>query len=487
MRHRLLFRIISACAAPLLVAGCGSGDEAPVKVSVIGTGSEIAAPLKFADTRAGQAMLGASARGLVSVDDDGTVIPALAQRWIVINEGQGYIFRLRRASWADGGKVDAREVRQLLQARLRSRQKQDPYGPLAAVDQVIAMTDDVLEVRLKSVRPNFLAALADSVMAIARSSGGSGPYRKQRASAEEDDVWLLQPLDSLGNVEDEAPARERRLLRAERASRGIIRFREGEIDLLLGGTVAELPYLSIANIRESFVRFDPVQGLFGLAVSGRSARLADADLRRALAMGVDRTAVVSAYSVARWKIAEQIIPHQLNLPHPPTVPDWAALPMERRRELAKDGIARWQQRNDNAPLIVSINLPKGPGMAMLFVALQRQYRQIGVALRRVERGADLQFIDEVAPYDSVAWYLGRLSCARGVACDEDAEELLKASLVAQSMEQRLVLLGQAEQLVVAHGGFIPLAMPVRWSLVNGRLDGFTPSPRAVHPLDRLTK
>ena len=135
----------------------------------------------------------------------------------------------------------------------------------------------------------------------------------------------------------------------------------------------------------------------------------------------------------------------------------------------------------------SISLPKGPGMAMLFAVLQEQYREIGVALRRVEKGADLQLIDEVAPYDSVAWYLGRLSCTRGVACDEDAEKLLKASLVAQSMEQRLVLLGQAEQLVVAHGGFIPLAMPVRWSLVNGRLDGFTPSPRAVHPLDRLTK
>lgn len=487
VQHHFLLRHFFAFAVSLLVAGCGTGDDAPVNISVIGTGSEFAAPLKFADTRAGQAMLGASARGLVSVDDDGTVIPALAQRWIVVNEGQGYIFRLRRASWANGGRVDAREVKQLLQVRLRARQKQDPYGPLAAVDQVLAMTNDVLEVRLKSPRPNFLAALADPVMAIARSTGGSGPYRKQRVTEGEDDLWLLQPLDSVGNVNDEAPARERRLLRAERASRGIVRFREGEIDLFLGGTVAELPYLPIANIRDGFIRFDPVQGLFGVAVSGKSPLLADPDLRRALAMGVDRTAVVSAYSVARWKIAEQIVPHQLNLPHPPTAPDWATLPLERRRELARDVIARWKLRHDNAPFIVSISLPEGPGMATLFSALRAQYRQIGLELRRVDKGADLQFIDEVAPYDSIAWYLGRLSCARGVACDEDAEALLKASLVAESMEQRLLLLGQAEPMMVAHGGFIPLAQPVRWSLVNGRLDGFTPSPRAVHPLDRLTK
>lgn len=445
----------------------------------------MSAPLTHADTRAGQAMLGASARGLVSVDADGTVIPALAQRWIVVDDGKGYIFRLRRARWAEGGRVDAREVKRLLQARLRARLRLDPYGPLASVDQVVAMTDDVLELRLRAARPNFLAALAVPEMAIARDSGGSGPYHKRRMEEGVDDLWRLLPLDAVGKIDEEAPPQDTRLLRAERAARAIVRFREGEIDLLLGGTVAELPYLSIANVRDGFIRFDPVQGLFGLALSGSNPLLEEAEVRRALAMAIDRTAVVSGYSVSRWKIAEQILPQQLNLPHPPTPPDWAALPMERRRELAQDVVARWRLRHNGAPFALSVSLPKGPGMNLLFAALRTQYAQVGIELRRVEKGADLLFIDEVAPYDSVSWYLGRLSCARGVYCDPVAEDMLKDSLSAPTLEERLNLLAQAEPLMMAHGGFIPLAMPVRWSLVRRRLDGFAPSPRAIHPLNRL--
>lgn len=483
MKSRLPLSLLVALGASLMCSGCGDADDAPVRVAVIGSAQELAAPLTYANTRAGQVMLSASARGLVSVDQAGSVIPALAQRWIVDDEGKSYIFRLRRARWADGSKVDAGEVKRLLQARLRAHAQIDPYGPLASVKQVVAMTGDVLELRLTAARPNFLAALAEPDMAIAQSTGGSGPYRKRREA--EDDFWSLWPLDVVGNVNDEAAQRDIRIIRAERAARAIVRFREGEADLLLGGTVTELPYISIAGVRDGFVRFDPVQGLFGLALSADNPKFEDAQVRRALAMAIDRAAVVGAYNIARWKIAEQILPQQLNLLHPPTPPDWAALPMERRRALARDVAERWRLQHGSAPLTLSISLPTGPGMDMLFAALRDQYAQVGIVLHRVEKGADLTLIDEVEPYSSASWYLGRLSCVRKVQCDPKAEELLKASLSAPTMEERLVKLGEAEPLMVAHGGFIPLAMPVRWSLVRARLDGFSPSPRARHPLDRL--
>lgn len=487
MKPRLFLSLIAAIGGALACAGCGGVDDEPVRVSAIGSAREFAAPLTHVDSRAGQIMLAATARGLVSVDADGTVIPALAQRWIVEDDGKSYIFRLRRARWADGGKVDAHEVKRLLQARLRPMVRQDLYGPLASIREIVAMTDDVLELRLKAARPNALAALAMPEMAIARGTGGSGPYRKQEEEEVGGAVWRLQPITAVGAIDEGAPPREMRVLRAERAAKGVVRFREGAIDLLLGGTVAELPYVSIAGVRDGFVRFDPVQGLFGLAVARHSTLLEDASLRRAMAMAIDRTAVVSRYAVARWKIAEQIMPAQLNLPQAPTAPDWAALPMERRRVLARDVVSRWRLQQGGAPFVLSVNLPRGPGTEILFAELQRQFADIGVVLRREEKGADLFLIDEVAPYDSASWYLGRLSCAVGVQCDPAAEELLRASLDAPDMAERLVLLGQAEPLIVAHGGYIPLAQPVRWSLVNGRLDGFTPSPRAIHPLDRLMK
>lgn len=484
MKPRLLLSLMSALGASLLCGGCGDADDRAVIVSVIGSTREAAAPLTYADARAGQVMLAATARGLVSLDADGTVIPALAQRWIVVDEGRSYIFRLRRARWSDGGKVDAREVRRLLQVRLRNHARVDPYGPLASVEQIVAMTDDVLEVRLVAPRPNFLAALGEADMAIAQATGGTGPYRKTR---EESDLWRLMPLDIVGKVNEDAARRDIRILRAERAARAIVRFGQDRVDLVLGGTVAELPYVSIAKVNDSAMRFDPVLGLFGLALSAGNPKFDDLQIRRALSMALDRTAVVSGYNIARWKFSEQIVPQQLNLPHPPTPPDWVALPMERRQALARDIIARWKMQHQGQPFVLTISLPSGPGMNILYATLRTQYRQIGVELDRADEDADLELIDEVAPYDSASWYLGRVSCARAVHCDPEAEKLLEASRSAPTMEERLAMLGQAEPLIAAHEGFIPLALPVRWSLVRGRLNGFAPSPRAVHPLDHLLK
>lgn len=80
-----------------------------------------------------------------------------------------------------------------------------------------------------------------------------------------DDLWRLLPLDAVGKIDEEAPPQDTRLplLRAERAARAIVRFREGKIHLLLGGTVAELPYLSIASVRDGFIRFRPGAGCSG--------------------------------------------------------------------------------------------------------------------------------------------------------------------------------------------------------------------------------
>ncbi len=484
LKLRSPFSLLAITGASLLCAGCGNTDDKPVIVSVIGTAQEGSSPLTYADTRAGRVLLAATARGLVSVDADGTVIPALAQRWIVVDNGLSYIFRLRRARWTDGSKVDAREVKRLLQLRLRAHARIDPYGPLASVEQVIAMTDDVMEIRLAAPRPNFLPALADADMAIARGNGGSGPYRKTRLGT---DVWRLLPLDSVGKVNEDAPQSDVRIIRAERAARAIVRFGKNDNDLMLGGTVAELPYVTIANINDNAMRFDPVQGLFGLALAQGNRKLDDLQIRRALSMALDRASLVSSYNIARWKFAEQIMPQQFNLPHQPTPPDWAVLPMERRQALAKDIIARWKIQHEGQAFSLTIKLPEGPGMNILFAALRDQYRCVGVELHRVSREADLVLIDEVAPYDSASWYLGRISCARGVHCDPAAEKLLEASRSAPTMAERFALLGQAEPLMAAHEGFIPLAMPVRWSLVRRRLDGFAPSSRAEHPLDHLMK
>lgn len=483
--RRKPFRIWTALCLASVLGACGTNDDAlPVKVSVIGNTEEIAAPLTHIDSIAGQVSFTATAEGLVTYNANGEVVPGIAQRWIVVDDGLTYIFRLRRSHWANGEKVVAKDVKRLLQARLRAVARTDPYGSLAAISEIIAMTDDVLEIDLKTPRQDFLMALAQPVMGVALPDGGSGPYHKSQSRGA-GGLLTLTLADKTGDPDVDDAESSIRLLRAERPTRAIVRFQQRLTDLVLGGTLADIPYVSLAEINSKAVSFDPVQGLFGLALSARNPMFNDPHVREALSMAIEREVIVGYFAINRWKIADRILPQQYDIPHPPTGPQWASSPIDDRRNLAVGTMTRWRAQHGDKPIQLSVEMPKGPGMDLLFIALKDQYRKIGVELARAEKNGDMVLIDEVAPYDSAAWYLSRLSCSLGVHCDPQAEELLKASVAAPSMTERLTKLGEAEVLMQAHGGFIPLATPVRWSLVANRLDGFSPSPRGFHPLPWL--
>ncbi|MCB2013570.1 MAG: ABC transporter substrate-binding protein [Sphingobium sp.] len=471
-----------------LVASCGDRSaNGPIGVSVIGAQDEFRAPLTHIDSLAGAISFAATAQGLVSYDDAGNVIPGLAQRWIVVDDGKSYIFRLRRARWANGKRVDARDVRRILLARKRAVVAEDPYGPVATISDILAMTADVIEIRLKNPRPNFLMALALPQMGIAMSDGGSGPYRKILQEKGQPGDMLLTPVADFMAPEEQPEDIETRIIWAERSARAIMRFQNGQSDLVLGGTLADLPFLGLAEVNAGTVRFDPVVGLFGLALSPRTKLFDDPNVREAINMAIEREALIGYFDINRWRIAMQIVPQQLELPQMPAPPDWARQPITERRNLAIGTITRWRAQHDGKPVTLSIALPKGPGMELLFIALRAQLRAIDVDLKRTDRNADLTLVDEVAPYPSVSWYLGRVSCKRKVHCSKEAEELLEQSVAAEDMAGRAELLAQAEPLVQAHNGFIPLATPVRWSLAGRRVNGYSPSPRGYHDMRRLVK
>lgn len=484
MLPRLLALLLAALLFPL--ASCSrEGDEQPVVVTIIGERAQIREPLTYNESVAGQVMLAATARGLVAMDENGEVVPALAQRWIVVDAGRSYIFRLRRARWADGKRIDAREVARLLETRIRATARLDPLGNLAAVREVRAMTADVIEVQLESPRPNFLIMLAQPQLAIARASGGTGPYTRERKG----DFMLLRPVPMGGRAaedEDALRPRDERMVYAERAAKAVVRFREGRADLLLGGTLAEYPFVSLAGIERRAIRLDPVQGLFGLAFVRRNALTGDAAMRAALAMSVDRAALPALFELAGWQTSERILPQQLNMALAPSDAPWSALPREERLARASGIVTRWRAGHDGKAARIAVSVPDQPGARLLFHALKRDWRAIGVEAQLAKGGdADLVLVDRVAPYDSAFWYLSQISCRRGVECDPAMEEALREAAATDDMTLRAAKLSEAEALAVAYNGFVPLAVPVRWSLVSRRLTGFSPTARGWHTLDRL--
>jgi peptide/nickel transport system substrate-binding protein len=134
-------------------------------------------------------------------------------------------------------------------------------------------------------------------------------------------------------------------------------------------------------------------------------------------------------------------------------------------------------------------MPPGPGARLLFTMLAIGWRSIGIEVESVpfESKADLRLIDAVAPSNTAAWYLHRLSCATNPICSPTADAALQAADKAATAGQRAARLAEANAALAGTVAFLPIAQPVRWSLVAPRLEGFQPNPRAIHPLNHLLR
>lgn len=477
--------LVAGAGLALLASGCSDEGKGPVVVSVLGDKDDFAKPLLRLPDPGAKLILEATAQGLVAFDASGEILPALAQRWIVEDGGRSYIFRLRRAFWANGARVTAPDVARMLMARIESLRRLDPDGPLDAVQSVVPMTGEVIEIRLTAPRPYVLQMLAQPQMAVLSRDGGTGPYRRvAKGSAQ-----YLTPVDrATGDdaADEPVPAWQTLVLRAERAALAIIRFRERDAALVLGGRFTDLPLLVPAGIDRDTVRIDPVRGLLGLAVTGRGKLLDDPAIRAAINMSIDRSQLPAIFPLGGWATSERLLPDQMDLGRPPSDPAWAPLPLDQRRAQAGASVTRWRADNGPPPPL-RIALPPGPGATLLFGMVRRDLASIGLPVQRVAltADADLRLVDEVAAYDSALWYLGRIGCARNIHCSDVADAQLHAASLATTVEERLARIAEAEAQMVGHNGYIPLGAPVRWSLVSKRLTGFQLSARARHPLNHL--
>jgi peptide/nickel transport system substrate-binding protein len=333
------------------------------------------------------------------------------------------------------------------------------------------MTENVLEITLKAPRPNFLQLLAQPEMGIIRKEEGAGPYRAEPQGAGA--VLLRLPQEE--QEESGGPELSRDIvLRGERAALAVARFRRGASDLVTGGTLGDLPIARAAAPEAGRLRFDPVAGLFGLEFTSREGVAAEPGLRQALAMAIDRTALVAAMGVPGLQPREALIPGGIDDFPSPALPDWAAAPLPARRERAARAFEEAGAKLDR-PLRVLV--PDGPGYRLVFAHLKRDWRAIGVETETTSREAqaDLKLIDAVAPATIATWYLRRFTCDTSKVCNPEADAVLAAARVTKNPAERQVLLADADRLLSSATPFIPIAAPVRWVLVSPRLTRFKPN------------
>src|SRR5437764_11102758 len=135
----------------LFALAAGAGHRQPtgtIRAVVIGTPPQPRDPAAGPIGPSDAVLLGNVAQGLVRFDASGNIVAGLAERWNVSDDGLSYIFRIASANWPDGRKINAQQVARLLKREIAPRSRNPLKDSLGAIEDVIAMTDRVIEIRL---------------------------------------------------------------------------------------------------------------------------------------------------------------------------------------------------------------------------------------------------------------------------------------------------------------------------------------------------
>lgn len=480
-------------AAAMALAGCGSGDDGPLGIAFIDSKEQLfASGLRLSE--GGQAVRAATGSGLVRLDAQGEIVPALADRWIVADEGRSYIFRLRDGNWPDGTGLTGESVRDSLRRAIRDLRGTSLGLDLAPISEVRAMAGRVVEIRLAAPMPDFLRLLAQPELTLAHRGFSAGPMVIEGGRDAPDEArgateLVFRPPEERGQTEDEDWRDGVRPLSlfALDSKAALAAFEDGSVDVVLGGRIDTWPLADPGPLSRGTRRIDPAIGLFGFLVRRETGFLARVENREALAMAIDRPALLAPFNIAGWLPTTRIVPAPVA--GVAVTERWQGIEIERLRGEGRRRVEAWRSTfGEGAPIVLTVELENRPGNVILFNELALQWATIGVTLGRAREGQapDLVLVDRVARYAAPRWFLDQFACSlrRGM-CSAEADAELRSGLESGDDEALAASIARADAMLTAANVYIPLAMPLRWSLVRGDVDGWAANQWAWHPLPEL--
>lgn len=480
LRNCLAVALAAALAAA--TSACDRKSEGVIQALVIGETPRLVDPQGRSLSTSEAVLITNAAQGLVRFDARGQIEPGLAETWNVSDDGLSYIFRLADTEWPNGREITAEHVARMLRRLIRPSNGNPLTDAFGAVDEIVPMTDRVLEIRLNQPWPNLLQLLAQPEMGLVYERQGTGPFSIDRTTDREGVVRLTRDVITPAEEENEREVLDLGGASAEHAVRA---FAAGDVDLVVGGTFADLPFAQQAKLPRRALQFDPASGLFGLVPARNSGPASDAEVRQVLSAAIDREALVAALSVPGLVPRTTVLEPQLDNVPDPVAPEWTATPLTERRP-ALITTARRLFDEEEAP-VIRVALPDGPGSEIVLNRLSQDWGALGVRVERAGKGeaADFRLLDEVAPASSASWFVRQFRCEVATVCDKDVDEVLEAARNMPVLAQRSALLFEASKGIDSLQLFIPIAAPIRWSLVSGRISGFAGNRFAIHTLTGL--
>lgn len=326
------------------------------------------------------------AETLVDADDDGALLPGLAEHWLATADGLAWTFDLRPgATFHDGTPVTAAAVADALAVARTKEGTPLSQVPLDRVEAdgrslTIGLTEPFTPL------PAVLAHTSTQVLAPASYADGgtveqvigSGPYQVDaveqpaRVRASLSPHWD-GPAPAVTSVRYQAVGRaETRALMAESAQSDVT-FGMDPTSLQRLDGAADLDIVSVTLPRT-----------IQLTMNAEHPALSDVRVRRALSLALDRGAMSTALLRDPDMAATQLFP--------PSMQDWHvdgldALPYDPDQAAALLEAAGWQQgpdgirRRDGEPLALQLRtFPDRAELPVIATAVQAAWAEVGVDL-----------------------------------------------------------------------------------------------------------
>jgi len=415
---------------------------------------------------------------LTKIGADGRVSPLLASSWEVSPDLKTYTFRLRPGlRFHNGEPCDAAAVKYSFERAAGEKSANKDKRVFANIALLATPAPDTLVIGLKSIEPDFLFLLGQATAIIVEPKSaagnatqpvGTGPY--QLAQWARGASLTLKAWPGYRNNNNAGA------VALKRVQFRFISEPAAQVAALLSGDVDVFPRVaaarSLAQFKAQPQRYQVLVGASRaktiLAINHRKKPLDDVRVRRAIALAIDRQAVIEAaadgYGVP---IGSHYVPGALGYVDTTAINPYDP---ERARALLKEaGVA--------LPLELSLKLPPTPYARQGGEVVAAQLAKVGIRARieniewaqwlsgvYANKAFDLTLIAHVEPYDlgnfaKPGYYWGYESAAFNA--------LYQRILNAPREAERAKLLGEAQRLIAQDAVAAYLYQP-QWITVAKR-------------------
>ncbi len=494
-RRFALFGVVSLLAAP--GCSCERSERKAGEVVVLIDSAPESLDRRFALSAVAQRVTTLITPGLVRIDDDGSLVPDLAESFERVDETR-YRFVLREGlTFHDGTPVTSRDVVYTYKSlKLRGSPLSPRYDPIAKIEPVGERTVDLV------LAEPFAPLLIDLTMGIVpRHLGdkeeyedrpiGAGPFKF--ASRPSEERIVLEPFDGWYGGKPDVDRLVFAVVRDETTR--VLSLLHGDADLATG-SISPILIPRIEEAEHLTVQRRPGSGYAYMAFNLRHPILSNVEVRRALAHAIDRE------TIARYKFRGAARPATGMLPeghwaHSPAR-RWHYDPAVSEKLLDEAGFPRKGDGGERFRITYSTSTDRFRKSVALVVASQLEAVGIGVNLRAYEWGTfygdvrrgrfdvtTLMWTPVVEPHllhwvfhsDSIPseendWVGGN----RGAFRNSKVDRLLDEAAENLCPDQRAGRYARVQEILAEELPYVSMWHEETVAVVGERLEGFSASP-----------